>query len=207
MAHLPIAVAGSTAAPRIAVIGFGRLGRGLAERAAARALDIAVFDTAFARPESAPARAAVAMPVLQFASARGAVAEAAIVIAAVPGEMALEVARAVSDGIERDTWFLDMSGVAGPARLRVRDTVVRAGARYLTGTVRVVSRGAQVMRTLVLNGAGAAILARLLRIAGINAVSVEEDAIPVGGGAPILPIRRATPAQGTVAPRPREAMA
>lgn len=174
-------------AVRIALLGFGRLGHALAARIDRAAARVAVFDSAFARCGSAPALALRGSGVEQFASARGAAAEARLVIAAVPASAAVEAARSAAQGIEPGAFFLDLSGVRGAASERSRGAIERSGGRYLAG---------RHVNALLLVEAGlqAPALASFLDLIGLPAIVAGS----VGGT--VVPLVRTRPASPTGTP-------
>ncbi|MEI9927310.1 MAG: NAD(P)-binding domain-containing protein, partial [Sphingomonas sp.] len=154
---------------RIALLGFGRLGRRIAERIDRSAAIVGVFDSAFARPGSDPAGALRACTVEEFASARGAVAEARLTIAAVPAEAALEAARSIASAIEPGAFFLDLAAANGRIAARAETCIARAGGRYVGGTL-VRSVGTPPL--ILLRGRHAPVLSQLLERIGLAGVAM-----------------------------------
>jgi 3-hydroxyisobutyrate dehydrogenase-like beta-hydroxyacid dehydrogenase len=111
---------GEGARPRVAIIGFGRRGRSLARALLGRGFRVAVFDIAFHRPDSQPARFLRRIPVIEHASIAGVVADCALVVVATPAEAAVEVARSAADHLEPGARYIDASGAVGAARGKIR---------------------------------------------------------------------------------------
>ena len=78
---------------RIALIGFGEVGRILAEDLSASAAGLSVFDLKFSDPKSGPSTAAQATGIWAAPSAREAVAGCDIIISAVTAAQTLAAAK------------------------------------------------------------------------------------------------------------------
>ena len=116
---------------RIALIGFGEVGRILGrDLAAAGVADIAAYDIAFA--QSPPT---VAAPVRACASHAEAARGAGLVICAVTAAATLDAARATLPGLEPGAYFLDLNSASPGQKRAACDAVEAAGGRYVESAV------------------------------------------------------------------------
>jgi len=120
---------------RIAVVGFGEVGRILAhDLRQAGVPTISVFDIAFAAPDSGASQAADLAPVVKCASAAAAVAGAALVISAVTAGSAIEAARSVTSSIG-NAFFVDLNSVSPSTKRAAAEEIDAAGGRYVEAAV------------------------------------------------------------------------
>lgn len=117
---------------RIAIIGYGEVGRILAEDL--RALDLAVtaFDIRLQPPM--PHHAAQFGVVLAGSSLQ-AVAAADLVLSAVTASQTVAVAEACAAGLSAGAFFLDFNSASPGAKQRAAAVVEAAGGRYVEGAV------------------------------------------------------------------------
>ena len=130
-----------TGAPveRIALIGFGEVGRRLAADLTIRraALEVVAWDRLFVHADSAPSRAAQAMAdSLRMAASLGeALLERTLVISAVTASECLAVAREAAARFPSGAWFLDLNSVSPATRMSAAALIDGAGGRYVEGAV------------------------------------------------------------------------
>lgn len=120
----------------IAIIGYGEVGRILAEDLRARGVAVSAYDLKLDTPYGQPLREhAAPLGVVLAASAGAAVHGASLVISAVTASQAVTVAEAVAPAMARDAFFLDFNSASPGAKVRAAGIVHAAGGRYVEGAV------------------------------------------------------------------------
>jgi 3-hydroxyisobutyrate dehydrogenase len=120
----------------IAIIGFGEVGQIFARDLHALGVErIQVFDIAFDRSDSIPARALIGAPVQAMGSAASAVVGASMIISAVTAEETLNAARSVCPGMRRGTFYLDINSASPAAKREAAALIDAAGGRYVESAV------------------------------------------------------------------------
>jgi 3-hydroxyisobutyrate dehydrogenase-like beta-hydroxyacid dehydrogenase len=121
---------------RIALIGFGEVGQTLAKDLARVGVDdLAVWDIAFADPQSAQLRAAARCEVRVAGSAAEAVRNAELIISAVTAAQDLAAAQSVVSDLEPGAYFLDLNSCSPGQKLAAAEVISRAGGRYVDAAV------------------------------------------------------------------------
>jgi 3-hydroxyisobutyrate dehydrogenase-like beta-hydroxyacid dehydrogenase len=151
---------------RIALIGYGEVGRILAEDLAARAR-VAAFDLKLASDAGAAMR--------QHAQARGvtladspgaAVRDAELVISAVTASQAVAVARSCAPGMARGAFFLDFNSASPAAKIEAAAVINAGGARYVEAAVMTSVPPYRIKVPLLLGGPDASDLEPTLSALG-----------------------------------------
>ncbi len=120
----------------IAIIGYGEVGRILAEDLRARGVAVSAHDLKLDTPQGQPLREhAAPRGVVLAASAAAAVHGATLVISAVTASQAVAVAEAVAPALPKDAFFLDFNSASPGAKIRAAGIVHAAGGRYVEGAV------------------------------------------------------------------------
>ncbi|MCM0607931.1 MAG: NAD(P)-dependent oxidoreductase [Ideonella sp. WA131b] len=121
----------------IALIGYGEVGRILAEDLRARGMAVRAYDLKLDKADSAqPLREhAAAYGVALAASAADAAHGATLLISAVTASQAVAVAAAVAPALPRDAFFLDLNSASPGAKIQAAEFVQAAGGRYVEGAV------------------------------------------------------------------------
>ena len=121
----------------VSLIGYGEVGRILAEDLRVQGLEVSAFDLKLQRD-------ATAMPLREHAAAHGvrlvdgpaqAVAGAELVISAVTASQTVAVAQAAAPGLAPGAFFLDFNSASPGAKIRAAAVVAAAGGRYVEGAV------------------------------------------------------------------------
>ncbi len=160
----------STLPSRIALIGFGEVGRILArDLRAAGVAHISAYDIAFADPDSAQRRNAVTDGVEVCTDAPSAVRGAPLVISAVTAGSALDAARSVLPGIDRDAFFMDVNSVSPGTKRDAAKLVNAAGGRYVEAAVMSSVPPHGIRTPMLLGGRHAAAFAPLGEAIGLSA--------------------------------------
>jgi len=156
---------------RVGLIGYGEVGRILAEDL--RALDVAVsaFDLKLAdETAAAPLRRHAAAHGVTLAASHAEVAAGCeLLISAVTASQAVAVARACAPGLAAGTFFLDFNSASPGAKLRAAEIIDGAGGRYVEGAVMTSVPPYRIRVPLLLGGPHAAALAPALASLGFEA--------------------------------------
>jgi 3-hydroxyisobutyrate dehydrogenase len=121
---------------RICLIGYGEVGRILAEDLRARGVAVCAYDLKLAGPQAQPLREhAAAHGVALAASAADAARGATLVISAVTASQAVPVATAVVPALAAQAFFLDFNSASPGAKIRAAEAVHAAAGRYVEGAV------------------------------------------------------------------------
>jgi 3-hydroxyisobutyrate dehydrogenase-like beta-hydroxyacid dehydrogenase len=156
----------------IALIGYGEVGRIVAEDLAPGGHALSVFDLKFdaklGRPaDGSGAAAAMAQSMRSHAAALGArladgaaeaVREAELVISAVTASQAVAVADAAAAGLAAGAFFLDLNSASPGAKQQAAERVNGAGGRYVEGAVMTSVPPYRLRVPLLLGGPHAAAL-------------------------------------------------
>lgn len=156
---------------RIGLVGYGEVGRILAEDLRAQGLAVATWDLQLASPASAaPLRDhAGAQGVRLATSAADLAAGSDLVVSAVTASQAVPVAADCAPAIQPGAFFLDFNSASPGAKQRAAGLVDAAGGRYVEGAVMTSVPPYRIRVPLLLGGASAAALAPLLAMLGFDA--------------------------------------
>ncbi|MDE2145396.1 MAG: NAD(P)-dependent oxidoreductase [Burkholderiales bacterium] len=150
---------------RIALIGYGEVGRILAEDLRAHALT--AFDTKLDSEAGRPLRAHAAQHGVALAATHAqAVAGAELVVSAVTASQAVAVAQACAPALAPGACFLDFNSASPGAKTRAAGVVDGAGGRYVEGAVMTSVPPHRIRVPLLLGGPHAAALAPVLAALG-----------------------------------------
>ena len=160
---------------RIALIGYGEVGRILAEDLRTQGHALVAYDLALGSAEEAPlVQHAQAQGVHLAASHADAVREAELVISAVTASQAVPVAKACAPALARGAFFLDLNSASPGAKQRAAAIVDADGARYVEGAVMSSVPPYRIKVPLLLGGPDAAALLPLLQPLGFAARVADE---------------------------------
>lgn len=156
---------------RIGLVGYGEVGRILAEDLRAQGVAVAAFDLKFAQAnDAAPLRAhAEAHGVAVAASARELAEGVDLVVCAVTASQTVTAAEASAAGCAGGTWFLDFNSASPGAKARAAACVNEAGGRYVEGAVMTSVPPYRIRVPMLLGGPDADALAALLAPFGFAA--------------------------------------
>ncbi|MDE2565356.1 MAG: NAD(P)-dependent oxidoreductase [Burkholderiales bacterium] len=150
---------------RIALIGYGEVGRILAEDLRAHALT--AFDTKLDSEAGRPLRAHAAQHGVALAATHAqAVAGAELVVSAVTASQAVAVAQACAPALAPGACFLDFNSASPGAKTRAAGVVDGTGGRYVEGAVMTSVPPHRIRVPLLLGGPHAAALAPVLAALG-----------------------------------------
>ena len=148
---------------RIALIGYGEVGRILAEDLRAQGHEVAAHDLKLATEAGNPMREhAARFGVVLVLTHADAVRGAGLVLSAVTASQAVPVALACAPHLQRGAFFLDFNSASPGAKIEAARQVGACGARYVEGAVMTSIPPYRIQVPLLLGGAWAAELAPLL---------------------------------------------
>jgi 3-hydroxyisobutyrate dehydrogenase-like beta-hydroxyacid dehydrogenase len=157
----------------IAIIGYGEVGRILAEDLRAQGQAVAAFDAKLASTDAKHAGAAAAMrehasshAVALADSHAQAVRGATLVISAVTASQAVPVAHECAPAFEKGAFFLDLNSASPGAKIEASLIVNHARGRYVEGAVMTSLPPYRLEVPLLLGGPDAADLEPALRTLG-----------------------------------------
>jgi len=151
----------------VALIGYGEVGRILAEDLRAQGVGVTAFDLKL-RHESGRALREHAAPcgVALAANHADAVRGADLVVSAVTASQAVRVAEDVAPALARGSFFLDFNSASPGAKIRAAGIVNAAGGRYVEGAVMTSIPPYRIKVPLLLGGPDAAALMAPLNALG-----------------------------------------
>jgi 3-hydroxyisobutyrate dehydrogenase-like beta-hydroxyacid dehydrogenase len=155
----------------VGLVGYGEVGRILAEDLRKQDVKVAAYDTKLRNDQAGGALRdhASSHGVALTASHADLAATSDFVISAVTASQALPVAQACAPAVKRDAWFLDFNSASPGAKQRAADLIDGGGGRYVEGAVMTSIPPKRIKVPLLLGGAGAAELAPLLVQLGFDA--------------------------------------
>jgi 3-hydroxyisobutyrate dehydrogenase-like beta-hydroxyacid dehydrogenase len=121
---------------RIGLVGYGEVGRILAEDLRAQGLDVAAHDLRQETPQGVAMREHAQRNGVWLASSHAALADRAdLIISAVTASETAAAAAAVAAGIRPGAVFLDFNSASPAAKQRAAILIEQAGGRYVEGAV------------------------------------------------------------------------
>jgi 3-hydroxyisobutyrate dehydrogenase-like beta-hydroxyacid dehydrogenase len=154
----------------IALIGYGEVGRILAEDLRARGERVVAFDLKLDAAAGATMRDHASKHGISLAASHAdAVRGANLVISAVTASQAVPVAQACAAGLKAGAFFLDFNSASPGAKIRAAKIVDTVGARYVEGAVMTSVPPYRIQVPLLLGGPDAAALEPVLNGLGFAA--------------------------------------
>jgi 3-hydroxyisobutyrate dehydrogenase-like beta-hydroxyacid dehydrogenase len=166
-------------AMNVALIGYGEVGRILAEDLRTRGVAVSAYDLKLDSGHGQPLREhAAAQGVVLGAAHAQAVHGADLVVSAVTASQAVAVAEACAPALKPGSFFLDFNSASPGAKCRAAGIVDGAGARYVEGAVMTSIPPYRIKVPLLLGGAHALALQSVLAELGF-APKVASDKLGV----------------------------
>lgn len=168
----PVAAPGSDPLRwRIGLVGYGEVGRILAEDLRARGVaQVSAYDLKLGAAHDTPLRDHAAAHGVELAASHVALAAGAdLIISAVTASQALAVASACAPSIRTGAWFLDFNSASPGAKRRAAAPIEQAGARYVEGAIMTSVPPYRIRVPLLLGGPHASTLAPLIAALGFQA--------------------------------------
>jgi 3-hydroxyisobutyrate dehydrogenase-like beta-hydroxyacid dehydrogenase len=143
----------------VALIGYGEVGRILAEDLRAQGVVVSAYDLKLDGADGQPLREHAARHGVVLAGAHRLVARsAALVVSAVTASQTVAVAEAAAPGLQPGAFFLDFNSASPGAKVRAAGIVNGAGGRYVEGAVMTSVPPHRIRVPLLLGGPDAAAL-------------------------------------------------
>lgn len=151
----------------LALVGYGEVGRILAEDLRARGLAVRAFDTKLHSDAGESMREHALRHGVTLAESHAAVVQGAdLVVSAVTASQAVPVAQACAPALCTGTWFLDLNSASPGAKMRAAEFIDGVGGRYVEGAVMTSVPPYRIQVPLLLGGPEADALAPLLAALG-----------------------------------------
>jgi 3-hydroxyisobutyrate dehydrogenase-like beta-hydroxyacid dehydrogenase len=155
---------------KIAFIGYGEVGRILAEDLRAQGVAVSAYDIKLGSDAGVPLREHAALHGVQLAESHAAAARGAdLVISAVTASQAVPVAEAAAPGLDRGSFFLDFNSASPGAKIHAASIANNAGGRYVEGAVMTSLPPYRIKVPLLLGGPDADALQPQLAALGFAA--------------------------------------
>jgi len=165
---------------RVGLIGYGEVGRILAEDLRKQGVAVCAYDIKLDDPATAgPLQAHAAQHgVRLMASSAALAAESDFIVSAVTASQTVPVAQACAPAVQAGAFFLDFNSASPGAKQRAAALIDAAGGRYVEGAVMTSIPPYRTRVPLLLGGAHAAELAPLINALGF-AYKVVSDQLGV----------------------------
>src|SRR3954468_23203194 len=160
----------------VGLIGYGEVGRILAEDLRKQDVKVTAYDVKLRSDQAGGAlrdhasthRVALATSHAELAAGSD------FIVSAVTASQAVPVAQACAPAVKAGAWFLDFNSASPGAKRRAADLIDGGGGRYIEGAVMTSIPPKRIKVPLLLGGAGAGELARLLVELGFDAKMASE---------------------------------
>ena len=161
---------------RVGLVGYGEVGRILAEDLRARGLArVAAYDLKLGGAAQLPLAEHAARHGVALAASHAALAaDVDLLVSAVTASQAVAVAGACAPALRPGTWFLDFNSASPGAKIEAARLIDGAGGRYVEGAVMTSIPPYRIRVPLLLGGGHAEALAPLLNVLGFAARQASE---------------------------------
>lgn len=164
----------------VGIVGYGEVGRILAEDLRARGTDVVAYDLKLDDERRTPlVQHAAAHGVRLVADHVALAALADLVMSAVTADQAVAVADAVAPGLAPGTVVLDLNSASPQAKQRASEAVEEAGGRYVEGAVMTSVPPHRLNVPILLGGPHAADLAPALADLGFTDTTAHDERLGV----------------------------
>jgi 3-hydroxyisobutyrate dehydrogenase-like beta-hydroxyacid dehydrogenase len=155
----------------VGLVGYGEVGRILAEDLRKQEVKISAYDTKLRSDQAGGALRdhATAHGVVLAASHAALAAHADFIVSAVTASQAVPVAQACAPAVKPGAWFLDFNSASPGAKQRAAALIDDGGGRYVEGAVMTSIPPKRIRVPLLLGGRSAETLAPLLLQLGFDA--------------------------------------
>jgi 3-hydroxyisobutyrate dehydrogenase-like beta-hydroxyacid dehydrogenase len=152
---------------QIALIGYGEVGRILAEDLRARDHAVRAYDIALASKDGEAMREHARSSGVLFAESHAdAVRRAELVVSAVTASQTVPAARACADALSAKCFFLDLNSASPTEKIDAAAAVASGAGRYVEGAVMTSVPPHRIAVPLLLGGSHAASLEPVLKVLG-----------------------------------------
>jgi 3-hydroxyisobutyrate dehydrogenase-like beta-hydroxyacid dehydrogenase len=154
---------------QVALIGYGEVGRVLAENLRTAGHAVSAFDVARSKKND-PLRAHARTHGVEWATSQAeAVAVADLVISAVTPEHAVAAAESSAEALGAGVFFLDLNSVSPAAKIQAAEIIGGASGRFVEGAVMTAGGPYRMQAPLLLGGPYAPLMAPILERMGFVA--------------------------------------
>ena len=161
---------------QIGLLGYGEVGRILAEDLRKQGVKVSAYDIKLDRGQGAPLRRHAAdVGVELVPSHADLAARSDFMVSAVTASQAVSVADACAQAIRKGAWFLDFNSASPGAKRRAASAIDGAHGRYVEGAVMTSLPPYRIKVPLLLGGRGARELAPLLVTLGFAAKVASDE--------------------------------
>ena len=155
---------------KVGIVGYGEVGRILAEDLRAQGLAVAAYDLKLAGPQAAELLEHAGLHGVTLAASHAELAaQADLIVSAVTASQTLAVARACAVSIRPGTWFLDFNSASPGAKIEAASLIEAVGGSYVEGAVMTSVPPYRIKVPLLLGGPLAEIFCLLLNQLGFAA--------------------------------------
>jgi 3-hydroxyisobutyrate dehydrogenase-like beta-hydroxyacid dehydrogenase len=159
----------------VALIGYGEVGRILAEDLRSRGETVVAFDLKLGGEAGGVLREHASTHGIALAASHAdAVRGASLIVSAVTASQAVPVAQACAGGVDRGAFFLDFNSASPGAKIRAASLINAAGGRYVEGAVMTSIPPYRIKVPLLLGGPDARALEPVLDGLGFAAKVASE---------------------------------
>ena len=155
---------------RVGLVGYGEVGRILAEDLRERGVAVAAYDLKLGTAADAPLRRHAAERGVSLVGTHAELASSAdLLVSAVTASQTVAVAEACAPAVRRDAFYLDFNSASPAAKIEAAGRVDAGGARYVEAAVMTAIAPCRIRVPLLLGGASAAALQPRLVALGFDA--------------------------------------
>jgi len=159
----------------VGLVGYGEVGRILAEDLHAQGVRIVAYDLKLGGPLEAPLREHAARHGVTLAASHTELAaQADLIVSAVTANQTVAVAEACASALRPGSFFLDFNSASPDAKIRAAGLIDGAGGRYVEGAVMTSVPPYRIRVPLRLGGGNAAMLLPALDALGFSAKLASE---------------------------------
>jgi 3-hydroxyisobutyrate dehydrogenase-like beta-hydroxyacid dehydrogenase len=161
---------------QIGLVGYGEVGRILAEDLRKQDVRVAAYDIKLGGDQQAALRDHADKIGVALAASHAELAGSVdFIVSAVTASQAVPVAEACAPAIRQGSWFLDFNSASPGAKQRAAALIDGAGGRYVEGAVMTSVPPYRIKVPLLLGGGGARELAPLLVALGFDAKVASDE--------------------------------
>jgi 3-hydroxyisobutyrate dehydrogenase-like beta-hydroxyacid dehydrogenase len=161
---------------QIGLVGYGEVGRILAEDLRKQDVRVAAYDIKLGSDQQAALRDHADKIGVALAASHAELAGSVdFIVSAVTASQAVPVAEACAPAIRQGSWFLDFNSASPGAKQRAAALIDGAGGRYVEGAVMTSVPPYRIKVPLLLGGGGARELAPLLVALGFDAKVASDE--------------------------------
>jgi 3-hydroxyisobutyrate dehydrogenase-like beta-hydroxyacid dehydrogenase len=160
---------------RVGLVGYGEVGRILAEDLRKQGVAVAAYDVKLGTAADEPIRRHASQHDVSLAGSHGALAsQADFIVSAVTASQTVAVAESCAPAVRSRAFYLDFNSASPGAKITAADRVVGGGGRYVEAAVMTAIAPYRIRVPLLLGGPSAAALQPLLEALGFDAAVASE---------------------------------